>query len=259
MSIWVPCVYTHTHTHTHTHKYDKSGQNKRRQSEIDGVVQKRLSRFPGLRNNLVSTFSNPDLQGQTVPLAGPLGRAPGERVRRRERATTPARMIRVQPGWEGFLSFFFPASSTASPSLEMTLLTVFFLGSLHAPECAEVVWQRPRGGQSSSQTPGLRTCACSSAESAALTPAAPSPLAPLSPGPGGARPPGERALRGVGWMCGRPNPCWPVYPQFRMYWAPGRAWMLLLWRVMGYVTQRAEKTDLLALSGRNRGEVQTAG
>ena len=96
-----------THTHTHTHKYDKSGQNKRRQSEIDGVVQKRLSRFPGLRNNLVSTFSNPDLQGQTVPLAGPLGRAPGERVRRRERATTPARMIRVQLGWEGFLFFFF--------------------------------------------------------------------------------------------------------------------------------------------------------
>ena len=41
-----------------------------------------------------------------------------------------------------------PASSTVSPSLEMTLLTVFFLGSLHGPECAEVARQRPRGGRS---------------------------------------------------------------------------------------------------------------
>ena len=74
---------------------------------------------------------------------------------------TPARMIRVQPGGVGYLSLFFlPASSTVSTSLEMTLLTVFFLGSLHAPERAEVVWQRPRGGQSSSQTPVPRTCAC---------------------------------------------------------------------------------------------------
>ena len=148
------------HTHTHTHKYDKSGQNKRRQLETDAVVQKRLSRFPGLRNNLVSTFSNPDLQGQTVPLTGPLGPSSWPEGQEEREGDDSRQDDQGTAGVGGFSLSFFPASSTVSPSLEMTLLTVFFLGSLHAPECAEVVWQCPRGGQSSSQTPGLRTCAC---------------------------------------------------------------------------------------------------
>ena len=69
---WINECRAFIHTQTHT-QYDKSGQDKRRQSETDAVVQKRLSRFLGLRNNLVSPFSNPDLQGQTVPLTRPLG------------------------------------------------------------------------------------------------------------------------------------------------------------------------------------------
>ena len=68
----------------------------------------------------------------------------------------------------------------------MTLLTVFFLGSLHGPECAEVARQRPRGGQQPSQARVLRTCASSSAESRS-SPRAFSPRSAqrsaLSPGP----------------------------------------------------------------------------
>lgn len=44
----------------------------------------------------------------------------------------------MQPGWVFFLSFS-SGSCTVFPSLEMTLLTVLFLSSLHATEYAEVV------------------------------------------------------------------------------------------------------------------------
>ena len=97
------------HTHTHTHKYDKSGQNKRRQLETDAVVQKRLSRFPGLRNNLVSTFSNPDLQGQTVPLTGPLGPSSWPEGQEEREGDDSRQDDQGTAGVGGFsLSLFFP-------------------------------------------------------------------------------------------------------------------------------------------------------
>ena len=190
------CVYTHTHTHTH--KYDKSGQNKRRQLETDAVVQKRLSRFPGLRNNLVSTFSNPDLQGQTVPLTGPLGPSSWPEGQEEREGDDSRQEDQGTAGVGGFSLSFFPASSTVSPSLEMTLLTVFFLGSLHARNVLKSSGSAREEDNHLRRRPASAPAPASSAGSAALSSAVPSPLAPLSPGPGGSRPPGERALRDVG-------------------------------------------------------------
>lgn len=111
--------------------------------EIAGLV-KLLSRFPGLDNFMVCTFSNPQ-PPMSVSTAGPLwGPLPAIGSQGGEKMQTPARVFRVRPGWVGFYPFFFfPASYIVSPSLEMTLLTAFFLGSLHATEYAEVVWQLP--------------------------------------------------------------------------------------------------------------------
>lgn len=87
-------------------------------------------------------FLSPSLQCQAVIVAG----APsGHRATGGGEAQTPAGVFRGHGPLGGVLSFFFffPASCIVSPSLEMTLLTVFFLGSLHATEYAEVVWQLP--------------------------------------------------------------------------------------------------------------------
>lgn len=95
------------HTHTNMTSLDKIKEGSRK---IDAIVQKRLSRFPGLRNTLVSTFSNPDFQGQTVPLTGPLGQS-SWREGREEKEGDDSRQDdqgTARGGWVISLFFFSP-------------------------------------------------------------------------------------------------------------------------------------------------------